>query len=100
STVLDTHPAAVITQSATVHDGRVFVGVSSVEESFATFIPGYPCFSFRGSMTAVALDTGGLLGKAVSVPPGFPGGAVWVSSPAVDTQRGQVYVATGNNYDA
>ena len=100
STTLDTHPAAVITQSATIHDGRVFVGVSSVEESFATFIPGYPCCSFRGSMTAVDLDTGALLWKTVMVPPGFPGGAVWGSSPAVDTQRGSVYVATGNNYDA
>ena len=33
------------------------------------------------------------------MPPGWPGGAVWGSSPAVDTRRGQVYVATGDNYD-
>jgi polyvinyl alcohol dehydrogenase (cytochrome) len=33
-------------------------------------------------------------------PPGFPGNAVWGSSPAIDSKRGQLYIATGNNYDA
>jgi polyvinyl alcohol dehydrogenase (cytochrome) len=33
------------------------------------------------------------------VPEGYPGGAVWGSSPAVDPRRGTVYIATGNNYD-
>ena len=32
------------------------------------------------------------------MPAGYSGGAVWGSSPAVDTKRGQVYIATGNNY--
>ena len=50
STVLDSHPAAIVTQSATVHAGRVYVGVSSIEEAMASFIPGYPCCGFRGSM--------------------------------------------------
>jgi polyvinyl alcohol dehydrogenase (cytochrome) len=99
STVLDSHPAAIITQSATVHGGRVFVGVSSLEEALASFVPGYPCCSFRGSMTAVDLETGALLWKTLMVPEGYPGGAVWGSAPAVDTRRGQVYIATGNNYD-
>ena len=40
STTLDTHPAAIITQSATVFGNRVYVGTSSLEESFA-LIPGY-----------------------------------------------------------
>jgi polyvinyl alcohol dehydrogenase (cytochrome) len=31
-------------------------------------------------------------------PGGFSGNAVWGSSPAIDTKRGRVYVATGNNY--
>lgn len=43
STQLDAHPAAIITQSATVHDGRVYVGVASQEEALAGFVPGYPC---------------------------------------------------------
>ena len=33
STTLDTHPAAIITQSATVFGNRVYVGTSSLEES-------------------------------------------------------------------
>jgi polyvinyl alcohol dehydrogenase (cytochrome) len=31
-------------------------------------------------------------------PEGYTGVAVWGSSPAIDTKRGQIYVATGNNY--
>jgi polyvinyl alcohol dehydrogenase (cytochrome) len=31
-------------------------------------------------------------------PEGFSGSAVWGSSPAVDVKRGQLYIATGNNY--
>ena len=99
STVLDSHPAAIITQSATVHGNRVYVGVASIEEAMASFVPGYPCCSFRGSMLALDLNTGAIVWKTYMVPPGWPGGAVWGSSPAVDTRRGQVYIATGNNYD-
>ena len=36
----------------------------------------------------------------LSDPCGYPGNAVWGSSPAIDTKRGQVYIATGNNYTA
>jgi len=98
-TALDSHFAAVITQSASVHDGRVFVGTSSVEEGLAAFLPGYVCCTFRGAMSALDLNTGALLWKTYMVPEGYPGGAVWGSSPAVDPSRGQVYIATGNNYD-
>jgi polyvinyl alcohol dehydrogenase (cytochrome) len=98
-TTLDTHFAAIITQSATVFDGRVFVGTSSTEEGLAAFIPGYVCCTFRGAMAALDLDTGALLWKTFMTPPGYPGGAVWGGSPAVDPGRGQVYIATGNNYD-
>ena len=41
STAADTHPAAIITQSATVFDERVYVGVSSQEEALAALVPGY-----------------------------------------------------------
>jgi polyvinyl alcohol dehydrogenase (cytochrome) len=98
ATPLDAHPAAIVTQSATVHDGRVYVGVASQEEALAGFVPGYPCCSFRGSMLALDVDTGAILWKTYVVPAGYSGGAIWGSSPAVDTRRGQVYVATGNNY--
>jgi polyvinyl alcohol dehydrogenase (cytochrome) len=98
ATVADTHPAAVITQSATVFDGLVYVGVSSQEEGLAAVVPGYPCCSFRGSMLALDLDTGAIVWKTYMAPEGYSGSAVWGSSPAIDTKRGQVYIATGNNY--
>jgi polyvinyl alcohol dehydrogenase (cytochrome) len=99
STVLDAHPAAIVTQSATVYGGRVYVGVASLEEAMASFVPGYPCCSFRGSMLALDAETGAILWRTMMVPAGYPGGAVWGSSPAIDVARRQVYVATGNNYD-
>jgi polyvinyl alcohol dehydrogenase (cytochrome) len=98
STQVETHPAAIITQSATVFDGRVFVGVSSLEEALAALIPGYECCSFRGSMLVLDLETGEILWKTYMAPAGYSGNAVWGSSPAIDTKRGQVYIATGNNY--
>lgn len=98
-TTLDTHPAAVITQSATVYGNRVFVGTSSLEESFA-LDPSYDCCTFRGKMAALDLSTGAIVWQVTMAPEGFPGNAVWGSSPAIDSKRGQLYVATGNNYDA
>jgi polyvinyl alcohol dehydrogenase (cytochrome) len=99
-TQADTNPGAIITQSATVFDGVVYVGVASQEEAFAALTPGYVCCTFRGSMLALDLATGQILWKTYMTPEGFPGNAVWGSSPAIDTKRGSVYIATGNNYDA
>jgi len=100
STQLDSHAAAIVTQSATVFDGRVYVGVASQEEALAALKPGY-VLSFRGSMLALDLATGAILWKTYLTPAGgYPGVAVWGSSPAIDTKRGQVYIATGNNYTA
>ncbi|NCT84325.1 MAG: PQQ-binding-like beta-propeller repeat protein [Comamonadaceae bacterium] len=97
STQADPHIAAIITQSATIHGDQVFVGVASQEEALAAFVPGYQ-LSFRGSLLALDLKTGAIRWKTMTAPPGYTGNAVWGSSPAIDTQRGAVYVATGNNY--
>ncbi len=97
-TTLDSHPAAIVTQSAVVSGDRVYVGVASQEEAFAGLIPGYPCCSFRGSMLALNVNTGAIVWKTYIVPSGYSGGAIWGSSPAIDLRRGQVYIATGNNY--
>lgn len=97
STQADPHMAAIITQSATIHGDQVFVGVASQEEALAAFVPGYQ-LSFRGSMLALDLKTGAIRWKTLMAPPGYTGNAIWGSSPAVDTRRGAVYVATGNNY--
>ena len=98
-TQVEDNPAAIITQSATVFDGVVYVGVASLEETYAAFIPGYECCSFRGSMVALDASTGTILWKTYLAPEGYPGNAVWGSSPAIDTKRKSVYIATGNNYD-
>jgi polyvinyl alcohol dehydrogenase (cytochrome) len=47
STQVESHFAAIITQSATVFDGVVYVGVSSQEEALAALVPDYPCCSGR-----------------------------------------------------
>lgn len=99
-TQMDPHPAAIITQSATIYQDVVYVGVASLEEAFAAFVPGYPCCSFKGSMAAVNAKTGAILWQTSMVPDGFSGNAVWGSSPAIDTNRKQIYIATGNNYSA
>lgn len=97
-TTLDANPATIVTQSAIVHGGRVYVGTASQEEALAGFVPGYPCCNFRGSMLALDVETGAVLWKTYMVPNGFSGGAIWGSAPAIDPKRGQVYIATGNNY--
>ncbi|MFN2153301.1 MAG: PQQ-binding-like beta-propeller repeat protein [Anaerolineales bacterium] len=100
ATQADSHFAAIITQSATVFDNRVYVGVASLEEAIAAqgIFPDYPCCSFRGSMLALDLNTGAILWKTYTAPEGYSGNAVWGSSPAIDTKRNQLYIATGNNY--
>ncbi|MFC7594977.1 PQQ-binding-like beta-propeller repeat protein [Terrabacter sp. GCM10028922] len=99
-TQVESHPAAIITQSATIFNGVVYVGTSSQEEALATN-PNYPCCSFRGSLAALDVKTGAILWKTYMTPStDFPGNAVWGSSPAIDVKRGSVYVSTGNNYNA
>lgn len=59
---------------------------------------------------ALNAQTGEIIWKTYMVPegpaigdpdfPGFSGNAVWGSTPVVDTKRGTLYIATGNNYTA
>ncbi len=98
STVVDSHPAAVVTQGAVVFGNRVYVGVSSQEEAYAAVVSGYQCCSFRGSVLALDLHSGAILWKTYTVPEGYSGGAVWGSTAVVDPKRHALYVTTGNNY--
>jgi polyvinyl alcohol dehydrogenase (cytochrome) len=101
-TNLDPHPLAVVTQSPVVYGGRVYVGVSSLEETAAKLA--YPCCSFQGSMLALDAATGRIVWRTPMLPDngrapgGFSGAAVWGSAPAIDEQRRVVYVGTGNLY--
>lgn len=97
-TQADDNFASIVTQSASVFDNRVYVGVASYEEVLAAFIPGYQCCQFRGSMMSLNAGTGQILWKTYMAPQGYSGNAVWGSSPVVDTKRGSIYIGTGNNY--
>jgi len=47
---------------------------------------------------AVDTQTGAIRWQTYMAPQDYTGAAVWGSSPAIDTARNQLYVATGNNY--
>lgn len=106
------HHATTLTGTPSYHDGTLYVPVSSLEEGGA--IDGnYACCTFRGSILAVDAKTGAekwrtylvdeptLRGKnALGADQYGPSGvAVW-NSPSIDVKRGQLYVATGDNYSS
>ena len=96
-TLVDPLPAAFITNSPVVYGNRVYVGVSSEEESLASTDPSY-VLKFRGTVQALDVNTGNVVWKTYTVPDGYTGGAVWGSNFVVDQKRGSLYVTTGNNY--
>ncbi len=102
-TKLDPHPLSLVTQSPVVYDGKVYVGVSSLEEAAAK-TGTHSCCTFRGSMLSVDAATGQILWKTYMVPDnfgqtaGYSGAAVWGSAPSIDVTRGLVYIGTGNDY--
>lgn len=102
----DEHPSAVITASPALYGDTLYVPVSSLEEASAA-TPGYPCCSFRGSVLALDAHTGQEKWRTwlVDKPEPRPGGKtlgpsgvpVW-SGIAIDAKRGNLIVATGDNY--
>ena len=100
TTKIEEQAQAVITQSAVVHDGIAYVGVSSWEEYVAAKVSGYECCTFRGSLNALDVATGAVLWKTMMTPDvaGYSGNPVWGGMPAIDPSRGMIYVTTGNVY--
>ena len=106
----DEHPNATITGSPTYHDGMVYVPVSSLEVSLAAD-PAYECCTFRGSVVAYDARSGERRWKTFTISepatPQYrnragtqmhgPSGAVIWNAPAIDADRGQLYVGTGEN---
>lgn len=105
------HPMARVTGAPVLYADRLYVPVSSAEEVSAAD-PSYPCCTFRGSVVALAALTGKMLWRTYTIqqkprptrknPQGIqlwgPSGAgVW-SAPTIDTERGVLYVTTGDNY--
>ncbi|KAL8784028.1 MAG: hypothetical protein Q9213_004216 [Squamulea squamosa] len=96
------HPLAIVTQSPTAWQGRIFVGSASAEEAAADIIPGYVCCSFIASMNGFGFERNRfkLLWSQAMIPgsANFSGAAIWGSQPSIDPRRNQVFIATGNVY--
>ena len=108
---IDEHEAARLTGSSVTLNGVVFIPAASWEET-RSLEPQYACCTFRGSVTALRVRDGSLVWKTYTIdrPPqktgtnsagaqqwGPSGAPVW-SAPTIDTKRGLLYVATGDNY--
>lgn len=99
------------TGTVAIHDGRVFVPVSTMEIASAGN-PAYECCTASGGLVALSTESGeplweywtiseeprevgeNELGTKIFAPSGAP---VW-SSPTVDAVRGLIYIGTGENY--
>jgi polyvinyl alcohol dehydrogenase (cytochrome) len=107
---VDAHPFARVTASPTFHNGRLYIGVASGEET-AGAVAEYECCTFRGSLVVLDAWTGAQAWKTYTIEEPRPraknrvgtqlwgpsGAPIW-SSPAIDVQKNAVYVTTGNNY--
>ena len=97
---LDEHLYARITGSPTLYQDRLYVPVSSMEETAASQ-PGYECCTFRGSLNALDVKTGAIVWQTLMAPPaqsagknaagvalwGPSGVGIW-SAPTIDVKRG------------
>ena len=110
-TRFESHPAALITGAPALHEGRLYVPVSSGEE-ITGGAADYECCKFRGSLAALDAATGRLIWKSYTIPEaphpvrktslgvqqwGPSGAGVW-SSPTIDAKRHAIYVTTGDSY--
>ena len=108
---VDDYSRAAITGAPQLYGGRLYVPVSSREES-QVGDPHYPCCAFRGSVVALDAATGKRIWKTYTIAQeakpqqknsagteivGPSGGAVW-DSPTLDVKRNILYVGTGNNF--
>jgi polyvinyl alcohol dehydrogenase (cytochrome) len=111
NTKVDNFSFARVTGSPAFHNGRLYVGVASGEET-AGAVADYECCRFRGSLVALNAATGQQIWKTYTIPEeprpirknkngtqlwGPSGVPIW-TSPVVDVKRNAVYVTTGNNY--
>ena len=111
SVVLDEHPDARITGAATLHEGRLYVPVASLEEGTAEW-PTYECCTFRGSIVALDAVTGAEIWKTYPIAEeprrtgttssgiqqwGPSGAGIW-GTPTLDPERNTLYIATGDSY--
>ena len=105
------HPQSKATATPTFYQGRLYVGISSLEEALAVS-PDYVCCVFRGSVSAVNAVDGKVLWKRYMIAEaskprgktkhgaataGPSGAGVW-NAPTLDPEHDALYVGTGDNY--
>ncbi|HEV7714630.1 MAG TPA: PQQ-binding-like beta-propeller repeat protein, partial [Steroidobacteraceae bacterium] len=108
-TKVDENLAARVTAAPSLHDGRLFVPVSSWEEFSARSLD-YPCCTSVGSVVALDARSGKHIWKTYVIDErpkpsrknskgvqlwAPAGGSVW-NSPTIDARRGALYVGTGD----
>ncbi len=109
----DPHPNATITAAPVLHGERVFFAVSALEVTSAAD-PNYECCTFRGSMVSYDAKSGKKLWQTYTIDDpaqiqgkndlgttlfGPSGAPLWASL-AVDSERGQIYAGSGENYSS
>ena len=98
----EAHPFAAIWGSGTMVGKNVAIGVSSVEEFYAPFLPPEYHPSFRGSLVLLDPSTGNVVWKSYTISDaeaaaGSSGSPIW-STPTYDHETRTIYATTGNNY--
>jgi polyvinyl alcohol dehydrogenase (cytochrome) len=105
------HKAVRTAGSPQLHEGRLYVPVSSFEEVLASD-PKYECCTFRGSVVAIDATSGRLIWRTHSITTASqttrqnsvgtqlygPSGAGTFSPPTIDTRLKRLYFTTGNSY--
>jgi len=102
---IDDHPGARTTGAAVLHEGVVYIPISSVEETLARR-DDYICCTFRGSVVALRIQDGTQVWKTYVITEepkvngktaGPSGAGIW-ATPTLDVKRGMLYAVTGDNY--
>ncbi len=102
-------PTSIVSGSLAFHDDRLFVPVSSFETALAGS-DAYPCCRSHGGVAALDAVNGELLWEYHTTANAMPhaetsagtdvwgpsGAAVW-TTPAIDAERGRLYVGTAQN---
>ena len=109
---LEDHPHTRVFSTPRIHEGRIYVGVSSLEESAIRVNPLYDGYTFRGSVVCLDQETGEEIWRFYTIPVqaaqtgtkygdrpvyGPSGASVWATV-SLDPGRGRVFAATGNPY--
>jgi polyvinyl alcohol dehydrogenase (cytochrome) len=110
---VDEYPAARITGSPVLYDGKLYVPVSSREES-RVGPENFACCGFRGSVVALDAASGKQVWKTYTIErkaqptqknrsgtqlKGPSGVAVW-AAPTIDVKRSVLYIGSGNDYSS